>query len=183
MNEINERLMTSLHTTYRTVRRRNTQALLNASTTAAPSLFQRGISMDRRRLTQMKKQYALLQRENVIREIAAILTSRGDAETVRQEQVSEKQLLSYLNADPEAVVEAIIKLEKEGYLTRSRTWNERKEYRLSLTEQGWHWATELQAIKIRQNEEFLKPLTVEERSTLITLLEKLNLAEEMGFVR
>jgi DNA-binding MarR family transcriptional regulator len=72
------------------------------------------------------------------------------------------------------------KLEQDGYVTRSRVKEDRKDMMLTLTPKGQERAEWLIQIKAQQSAEFLKPLTQEERETLLTLLDKLNMAEELG---
>jgi DNA-binding MarR family transcriptional regulator len=72
------------------------------------------------------------------------------------------------------------KLEQDGYVTRSRVKEDRKDMMLTLTPKGQERAERLIQIKAQQSAEFLKPLTQEERETLLTLLDKLNMAEELG---
>lgn len=176
MNEMNEQLMTSLHTTYRTLRRRSATETLGS----APVMPKRGDLMDRRKLAQMKEQFALLQRETIVRELAAIINSRSGKTETEIHLVSEKHLMSYLSGDPESINEALLKLEREGFIKRTRRKPGSRDYDLSFTEKGWQYAAELKEIKDRQNEEFLKPLTAEEKATLIHLLKKINVAEELG---
>lgn len=182
MNDINEQRIVSLNTAFRTFCRRSVREKLKQADIISNCILpkHRGIHMDRRKMTQLKEQYAILQKENVIREVAAIVKSKGGDQ---KEPVSEKRLRSYVQTDPQGVEEAIGKLEREGYLTRSKSRTDRKETFLSLTEKGWQRAAELKKIKDRQNEEFLKPLSEEEKATLIHLLEKLNVADELGFAR
>lgn len=183
MNNMNEQLMLSLNTAYRTLRHRSVRESLNQAGIPSASFtpIQKGIPMDRRKLSQLKEQYAVLQRENVIRELAAIVKSQAGSTATSSNQVSEKRLMSYAKLNPEGIAEAITKLERDGFLSRTRSRTDRREMMLSLTAKGWARADELKKIKDRQNEEFLKPLTAEEKATLIQLLEKLNIAEEMGF--
>lgn len=138
--------------------------------------------MERKNMLQLKEQYAAMQRENVIREVAAMLHSEAETSKANAEMVSEKRLKSYAKTDPEGVADAIVKLERDGYLLRSHSKTDRKEMLLSLTQKGWQRAAELKEIKERQNQEFLKPLSEEEKTTFIHLLEKLNVADELGFV-
>lgn len=168
MKDINTQLMASLDRTYRTLRRH-------------PS--QRGNQMDRRKLTQMKENVSHRMRETVVQELSAILHSRSKEKGETVSSVSEKRLLSYLRGEPEMWAATMASLEREGVILRRRSKKDWRAFDVSLTEKGWEWADRLKAIKDRQNEEFLKPLTAEERETLLRLLDKLHVAEEMGFVQ
>lgn len=185
MEDINERLMSTLHQTYKTVRRRTVSAILkdtqqSESEPIRPLLGVRGTRMDRRNNLKEKEQQAALQREMIIKEISAInRTSLREHGEIRPVPLS--KLAHYFKVLPQNLNDSISKLEREGYLTKTRDRNNRHEQLLTLTELGQKRAAELNAIKARQNAEFLKPLSEEEKRTLLELLGKLNMVEEMGF--
>lgn len=175
MEQINEQLMTSLNTTLRSLRSQSyRESLYRAGISQAP---QRGILMDRRKMMQIKEQYAALLHDGIIRELAAIAMQEGSTTPV-----SERRLMSYFSGSTtESMNNAVAKLEREGYIKRIRRSGALLKHDLLLTEEGWQYAARLKEIKDRQNEEFLKPLTEEEKDTLIQLLKKLNVADELGF--
>lgn len=181
MNDLNEQLMTALNLAYRKMRRHMVRGILDdAQLGDSPLLYElptRESGMEQK--NAFEQQNAVLQRDLIIREISVITKNRIGGVPEESHLVSEKKLADYLNVRPQQLAESITKLEHDGYLNRTKVGIPRK-VQLSLTEKGLARAEELEQIKARQNAEFLKPLTAEERQTLLTLLNKLNMAEEMG---
>lgn len=118
--------------------------------------------------TQVKKRYVLMERDKVLQIIS------------EHEAISQKRLASYLAIRPQSLWEMLVKLENDGYIIRAKNKKDRRETLVSLTEKGRERAKEVEAIRSRQAEEFLKPLTKEEKDTLLVLLEKLALTEDLG---
>lgn len=179
---LNDQLMTSLDCAFRTMRRRVTLGILadvsSSSPISAVRFEARGTNMDRKNLSQHKEQQAALQREMIIQELSAIALHRQ--EQGKSQTISQSKLGRYMDIYPDTLSDQLVKLERNGYLKRVRDKENRKEYHLTLTEKGEKRARELAAIKSQQNAEFLKPLNEEEKQTLLTLLGKLNIAEELG---
>lgn len=181
MNDLNEQLMNALTLSYRKLRLHMVQGILDdAQLGNSPFLYElpaRETAMEQKNAFEQKN--AVLQRDLIIREISIITKNRIGGVPEEAHLVSEKKLADYLNVRPQQLAESITTLEHDGYLNRIKVGIPRK-VQLSLTEKGLARAEELEQIKARQNAEFLKPLTAEERQTLLTLLNKLNMAEEMG---
>ncbi len=187
MNNLNERLMDSIHQTYRVTHRNMAQGILAElggelimEEEVSPRKPLRGNRMDRKELLRKKEQALALQREQIIREMEAIVRRRRDEGSENAEQVSEGKLAKYLNTHPQNLSDALEKLEREGYIKRTKRLFDRNDGTVSLTGKGHSRAAELAEIKARKNAEFLKPLTEEEKATLLTLLDKLNITEELG---
>lgn len=173
MDDLNERLMDTLQRTYIRLQRRHMRGILKSVEQGKDhpdyGIRTRGTVMDKKKILQIKEQHFTLQRERILREI-------------RREghPISQKQLADRLSVRPQTMSEAITKLERDGYVTRARNKHDRREVLVSLTKRGEERADALDTIKAQQSAEFLKPLTEEEKQTLLKLLDKLNVAEELG---
>ncbi|MCD7886571.1 MAG: MarR family transcriptional regulator [Clostridiales bacterium] len=174
MDDLNRRLMNSLRLTYNLLRRRRLQGILQNGSelpenTARQPRTRGAADMEKKQLLKMREERSALLQEMIL-------------EAVCQEgkPLSQRQLASQLSMSPQMLADELGRLERKGYVTRSRSKDSLRENCVSLTKQGEARAAELRQIKNRQNEEFFKPLTEEEKETLLTLLDKLNLAEEMG---
>ena len=89
------------------------------------------------------------------------------------EGISQQKLALILGIRPQSLSELIMKLERDGLLLRSKNPEDRRETLVSLTEAGRQRAAEFEQQRRRREEDFLAPLTAEERSTLTGLLRKL----------
>jgi DNA-binding MarR family transcriptional regulator len=170
MDTLNERLMDALHRTYRRIHQRTAAALLihDGQERKAPPSINRRLVMNTNQIRQLVQQHSTIQQEQVLRE----LHHDGPA--------SQKELSALFSFPPQTMTRVAEKLEQDGYVTRSRVKEDRKDMMLTLTPKGQERAEWLIQIKAQQSAEFLKPLTQEERETLLTLLDKLNMAEELG---
>ncbi|MCD8352767.1 MAG: MarR family transcriptional regulator [Clostridiales bacterium] len=174
MEDLNRRLMNSLRLTYNLLRRRRIQGVLLEGGESQGAIIRqprtKGASdMEKKQLLKMKEERSALLQEMIL-------------EAVCQEgkPLSQRQLASQLSMSPQTLTEELGRLERKGYVNRFRSKDSLREPSVSLTKQGEERAAELRQIKNRQNAEFFKPLNEEEKETLLTLLDKLNLAEEMG---
>ena len=89
------------------------------------------------------------------------------------EGISQQKLALILGIRPQSLSELIMKLERDGLLLRSKNPEDRRETLVSLTEAGRQRAAEYEQQRRFREEDFLAPLTAEERSTLTGLLRKL----------
>ncbi len=174
MEDLNRRLMNSLRLTYNLLRRRRVQGVLldgggDPEDMARHPRTKGAADMEKKQLLKMKEERSALLQEMIL-----------EAVCQAGQPVSQRQLASQLSMSPQMLAEELGRLERKGYVSRSRSRDSLRENCVSLTRQGEERAAELRQIKNRQNEEFFKPLTEEEKETLLTLLDKLNLAEEMG---
>lgn len=174
MENLNRRLMNSLRLTYNLLRRRRIQGVLLEGGESQGAIIRqprtKGTSdMEKKQLIKMREERSALFQEMIL-------------EAVCQEgkPLSQSQLASQLSMPPQTLADELGRLERKGYVNRFRSKDSLREPCVSLTKQGEARAAELRQIKNRQNAEFFKPLTEEEKETLLTLLDKLNLAEEMG---
>ncbi|MCD7838806.1 MAG: MarR family transcriptional regulator [Clostridiales bacterium] len=174
MEDLNRRLMNSLRLTYNLLRRRRIQGVLlegseDLEETIRQPRTKGAAEMEKKQLLKMKEERSALLQEMII-----------EAACQEGKPISQRQLASQLSMTAQTLTEQLGKLERKGYVNRSRSKDSLREPCVSLTKQGEERAAELRQIKNRQNAEFFKPLTEEEKETLLTLLDKLNLAEEMG---
>ncbi len=174
MEDLNRRLMNSLRLTYNLLRRRRIQSVLlegsgNPEDAAKQPRTKGAADMEKKQLLKMKEERSALLQEMIL-----------EAVCQAGKPVKQKHLANQLSMTPQTLSEELGRLERKGYVSRSRSKDNLRENCVSLTKQGEARAEELRQIKNRQNEEFFKPLTEEEKETLLTLLDKLNLAEEMG---
>ncbi|MCD7756577.1 MAG: MarR family transcriptional regulator [Clostridiales bacterium] len=174
MEDLNRRLMNSLRLTYNLLRRRRIQGVLLEGGESQEAITWQprtkgAADMEKKQLLKMKEERSALLQEMIL-----------EAASQEGKPVSQRQLASQLSMSPQAMTDELGRLERKGYVTRSRSKDSLREPCVSLTKQGEERAAELRQIKNRQNAEFFKPLTEEEKETLLTLLDKLNLAEEMG---
>lgn len=173
MDHLNEKLMDTLQRTYMWIQLRQARGVLKSAEQEQDhhdyTLRTRGSSMDKKKILQLREQHSTLQREQILREI------RWEGHPV-----SQKKLADRFSIRPQSMSESITKLEQDGYVTRTRNKDDRREVLVSLTKKGEERADALDTIKAQQSAEFLKPLTEEEKQTLLRLLDKLNLVEELG---
>lgn len=89
------------------------------------------------------------------------------------EGISQQKLALILDIRPQSLSELLLKLERDGLLTREKNPADRRETLVSLTPEGKERAAEFEAERRRFGEAFFAPLTDEERETLGELLGKL----------
>lgn len=89
------------------------------------------------------------------------------------EGISQQKLALILGIRPQSLSELLSKLEKDGLLIREKNPADRRETLVSLTPEGKERAAAFETERGRAGEEFLSPLTEEERENLGTLLSKL----------
>lgn len=87
---------------------------------------------------------------------------------VRQEELS-----TFLNIDGANTTRAIKKLEEVGYITRKQDQEDKRAYRVFLTENAMEIKDELFSLMRSWEEELLSALTREEQSIFIELLKKI----------
>lgn len=109
---------------------------------------------------------ALLERERVL------LTIGRDGEIVQ------KRLSELLSVSPQSMSEALVKLEHDGYITRTKSQRDKRETIVTLTPAGKAHSDELAQKMQSQAHRFLEPLTEEEKHTLYSLLKKLTDSRE-----
>lgn len=89
------------------------------------------------------------------------------------EPISQVKLAAYLSIRPQSISDTLMKLERDGYISRSKNEKDKREILVSLTEEGKQRCTEVQAARTNQLSDFLAPLTPEERERLFSLIKKL----------
>jgi DNA-binding MarR family transcriptional regulator len=89
------------------------------------------------------------------------------------ETISQKEIADLVGTTPSVLVVPIRKLEQRGLLTRTRLEEDRRQHQLQLTVAGQVFQNEAR-ILIRQVEaELTADLDLEERATLLNLLQKI----------
>ncbi len=92
--------------------------------------------------------------------------------------MSQAKLAELLDIRPQSLSELICKMEADGLVARNRTEEDRRQTIVSLTEEGSARVAAFREAHRRHAEQFLSPLTDEEKTTLVALLRKL--AERTG---
>ena len=89
-------------------------------------------------------------------------------------KITQSELTEYLGIQPGSASEVIAKLEEAGSIVRSPSETDRRTMDIALTEQGRELAETFMAQREKRHEEMFSCLSEEERSSLLTLLEKIN---------
>lgn len=88
--------------------------------------------------------------------------------------ITQRRLTKRLGIQPGSASEVLAKLEKGGLIMRKESMTDRRTTDITLTEKGEILAKEAAAQRKIRHEEMFSCLTEEEKSTLLTLLEKVN---------
>lgn len=88
--------------------------------------------------------------------------------------ITQHQLTELLGIQPGSASEVIAKLESAGYIRRTPSETDRRTADITLTKTGKSEAAEAKAQRTRRHEEMFSCLSEEEKSTLLSLLEKVN---------
>jgi DNA-binding MarR family transcriptional regulator len=97
-----------------------------------------------------------------------VLSRLWEEDGLNQQQISERSNVAKPNISTYADA-----LEKEGYLLRTEDQEDRRNYRLYLTDKGKSLKEPCQQIAIQSNEETLSPLNDAEKRELLRLLKKI----------
>ncbi len=124
-------------------------------------LSRRGVLRDGREGDIRRSNRPFLARERVLR-----LLNEDEA-------ISQVKLASYLAIRPQSLSELLAKLEKDGYILRTKNKKDKREILIFLTPEGKMRSSEVQKARLGQLESFLSPLTQEEREELFYLIEKI----------
>ena len=95
-----------------------------------------------------------------------------------EEGIRQKELVEALGVNPSSVSEIISKLEGEGYVVRTVDPSDKRATLISLTEVGRARAYELEDERKERFSKLFTRLTEDEKEQLVSLLEKLTVAEE-----
>jgi DNA-binding MarR family transcriptional regulator len=96
---------------------------------------------------------------------------------------SQREIAKLARIKPGSLTEVLERLEKGGYVTRSRDPKDRRIIRVDLTERGKEFYQDLIARRDRFNQALLANVDVQERQQFVTVLAKMeeqlqNLAQE-----
>ena len=97
--------------------------------------------------------------------IMGILADRGP--------VCQSKLAEFLDIRPQSLSELICKMEADGLINRQQSEEDRRQTIVSLTEEGSARVSAFRESHRRHAEEFLAPLTEEEKIALCAILKKL----------
>lgn len=87
--------------------------------------------------------------------------------------VNQETLAEILNIDKATSARAIKKLEEQGFVTRKRDTNDRRNYNVFLTEKAKKLQPKIKEILSTWTEILLKDISKEEQNQLFNLLEKI----------
>ena len=96
-----------------------------------------------------------------------ILDLLSDSDGLRQQQIAE-----FLDIRPQSASEAISSMEQAGLIRREADEQDRRSYRIYLTQEGQKMQAESLNRRIENARRVMAPLTEEEKQTLLALLEK-----------
>lgn len=98
-----------------------------------------------------------------------ILIVLGEVGSITQRELTER-----LGIKPGSVSEVLAKLENAGLIERTSSTQDRRTVDISLTEEGKKQAAAASARRRQRHEQMFSCLTADEKTTLLTLLEKVN---------
>lgn len=87
--------------------------------------------------------------------------------------MSQTQLAAHLEIRPQSLSELLTKAENEGLVTRRHSEEDKRQTIVTLTDEGKARVAGFREAHRRRAEEFLKPLTEEEKESLSVILNKL----------
>ena len=98
----------------------------------------------------------------------------------------QKELAERLQIRPQSLTEALVRLEDDGLITRTRSEGDKRQQFVSLTRKGVDYADAVYSQRCEAVEKIFAPLTEEERDELARLLLKIKdhfiESEESGIV-
>jgi len=95
--------------------------------------------------------------------------------------ISQSELTQLLGIQPGSASEVIIKLETAGYITRTPSEKDRRTTVVRLTGEGKSAAQQAAALRAERHEQMFDSLNAEEKETLLSLIEKLNVDWEQKY--
>ena len=101
----------------------------------------------------------------------------------RHEGMNQECLAQQLMIDKATSARAIKKLEEEGYVTRMTDENDKRAYKICLTDKAYDLKPVVHQILCEWTETLLRDFNEKEKETLFTLLEKLVLNAKNGIKR
>lgn len=87
--------------------------------------------------------------------------------------ISQKKIAEIIHVKPQSMSEVIVKLENDGYISKAKNENDKRETLISLTLKGKERSKEIDEMRKQQALNFLNPLSEDEKETLLFLLKKL----------
>jgi DNA-binding MarR family transcriptional regulator len=93
------------------------------------------------------------------------------------ENMNQEELSNKLKVDKATTARAIKKLEEEEYLTRSTSNDDKRAYKIVLTNKAMEIKDEFFEIITQWEDYVVRDLTQEEKETLITLLNKITFTD------
>ena len=99
-------------------------------------------------------------------------------ELLSEEGMSQQQIAETLGIRAQSVSEAISVLESRGYVRRQPSDSDRRKILVCITDEGRQHREEMAQQRAEHAREYFSVLTEEEKTELLRLLEKVNLAAE-----
>lgn len=93
---------------------------------------------------------------------------------LEKENITQQELTEHLGIKPGSASEVIAKLEKSGLIKRTKSILDRRTANISLTEAGRALAEDAKRQREIRREEMFSALSENEKSALLSLLEKIN---------
>ena len=87
--------------------------------------------------------------------------------------LGQSRLAKIMEVDRSTIVKVVDQLEGRGLIMRESSPSDRRRHRLRLTEEGGAALRRMEALVLRHEDEFTKPLSAEERRFLMGLLTRL----------
>ncbi len=96
-----------------------------------------------------------------------------NSDGIRQEDLSE-----ILNIDKGTTARAIKKLESEYFIVRNKDEEDKRAYRVYLTQKALDKKKEIYDVAIKWENNLTKNLTIEEKNIMLSLLKKVHIEDE-----
>lgn len=93
---------------------------------------------------------------------------------LEKESITQQELTEQLGIKPGSASEVIAKLEKNGMINRTKSIFDRRTANITLTDEGRKSAQEAKTKRLERHNEMFSALSKEEKSSLLSLLEKIN---------
>ena len=93
-------------------------------------------------------------------------------ELYRQDGIRQEDLTLKLNIDKGTTARAIKKLEAEGFIIKKEDKDDKRAYRIFITDKGIHHRDAIYKVAKEWENNLTKNLTEEEKETMISLLKK-----------
>lgn len=94
------------------------------------------------------------------------------------EPISQNKIAESFEIRPQSLSELLVKLESDGYITRTKNEDDKRETLVSLTDEGKKRSQEVEKARAEHITKLFAPLNQEEKGQLFTLVNKLLVNED-----